>query len=590
MSAISSSLKPFVINSTDIQFLIDQVNFVPLFDAAGNIIVAWDGTGTVYNFAHVAYADQGSAAANLAKWGQSYQNFTDLSGTRDVSGYWNNLAPLLAHYGDTGQLFPRMMTAEYSGYLAQVTGTATTGPILVVSADPVVTTADTNIAQLFDSGVYSVFSAPGVTKMLHEIVTTGTTVETAIAQVISTQVVDGHHVAPTETTTTTDSTTTTTSFDFLKDETTTTLTTAVGTSTTVSAAVVQTSATTVTTDVLAGVAVTTLSGAELDGAYHNFTTDYALAHQDYTIKAAIDGVSEGDTTATDGTAINVKNVVDYTPRMITRTVTTAGVTYDTWANHQTMDDGAGGTIPNPDAANHTTNEIYYSPDTGEAVVLDWGQLETVANGGEGQVDTQARLSTSAGQDDHFIGGLNPGVSPSNGFFVLFGQFFDHGLDFIDKGQLDASGNNVTIKIALAIDDPLYGMKGPDGQPVTSITINRATVQTLDANGSEYINHVSPFIDQSQTYGSDVQRTQLLREWVKDPAGSSFHAGMTLFDGQTLATQWMKPDGTLTNDTLPTLNELRAHVIATGRDALTWEDVGNLRNRDACRPRCCRCQR
>ena len=57
------------------------------------------------------------------------------------------------------------------------------------------------------------------------------------------------------------------------------------------------------------------------------------------------------------------------------------------------------------------------------------------------------------------------------------------------------------------------MLGPDGRPVTEITINRATVQTVDANGSEYINHVSPFIDQSQTYGSDVQRTQLLREWV-----------------------------------------------------------------------------
>ena len=67
-------------------------------------------------------------------------------------------------------------------------------------------------------------------------------------------------------------------------------------------------------------------------------------------------------------------------------------------------------------------------------MLDWGVLETVANGGEGQVDTQARLAASAGQGDHFIGALNPGVSPSNGFFVLFGQFFDHGLDFIDKGQ------------------------------------------------------------------------------------------------------------------------------------------------------------
>ncbi|MCK1379618.1 heme peroxidase, partial [Bradyrhizobium sp. 24] len=176
--------------------------------------------------------------------------------------------------------------------------------------------------------------------------------------------------------------------------------------------------------------------------------------------------------------------------------------------------------------------------------------------------------------DHFLGGLNPGVSPSNGFFVLFGQFFDHGLDFIGK----ASGQ--TIKIALASDDPLYGMLGPDGRPVHEITINRATVQTVDANGPEYVNHTSPFIDQSQTYGSHEQLTNLLREWVADPATGQYHAGMNLFDGQTLEIAWTKPDGTATHQTLPTLDELRAHVDATGRDALTWEDVNDLRNRDA----------
>ena len=537
---INSSLKPFVINATDIQFLIDQVNFTPLFDAGGNIIVAWDGNGAVYNFAGVAYADQGSPAANLALWGQSYQNFTDLAGTRDVSGYWNNLTPLLSHYGDAGHIFPRMVTADYSGYVVQVTGTVTTGPIILTSLEPVVTTADTNIQLLVDDGIVSVAAPPGVTsKTLHEVISSGTTIMTAIAQTVATTVVDGHHLVATQTTTSTETTTTTTSYDYVKDEVTTTLVTPFATIETVNATVIQTTAAVVTTDVVTGAAVTTLTGGELDGSNHTFAsipadvlagwaglspedlalakaawqTNYALDHQDYTVQGALGGGAEGDTTASDGTAINLLNVVDYTPRMISRTITTAGVTYDTWANHQTMDDGLGGTIANPDAASHTLNEIYYSPETGEAVVLDWGLLDTVANGGEGQVDTQARLDASAGQDDHFIGGLNPGVSPSNGFFVLFGQFFDHGLDFIDKGQLDANGKNITIKIALAVDDPLYGMIGPDGRPVTEITINRATVQTVDAEGSEYVNHVSPYIDQSQTYGSDVQRTQLLREWV-----------------------------------------------------------------------------
>jgi Animal haem peroxidase/RTX calcium-binding nonapeptide repeat (4 copies) len=271
--------------------------------------------------------------------------------------------------------------------------------------------------------------------------------------------------------------------------------------------------------------------------------------------------------AVDGTAITVNNVVDYTPRMISLATTTAGVTYETWGDVNHAGD--------PLAVNHSPTEIYYNPTSGLPVVTSWGQLETTLNGGLGQVDTQARFAGSAGEGDHFIGGLNPGVSPSNGFFVLFGQFFDHGLDFIDKG-----GQGATVKITLATTDPLYGMMGPDGRPVHEITINRATVNSVDANGAEYVNHTSPFIDQSQTYGSHDQLTTLLRKWVVDPVSGAFHAGMNLFDGQTLATQWKDANGNLTNATLPTLNELRAHVEATGRDGLTWEDVSNYRNRDS----------
>jgi Ca2+-binding RTX toxin-like protein len=278
----------------------------------------------------------------------------------------------------------------------------------------------------------------------------------------------------------------------------------------------------------------------------------------------------GAQTTTDGTAVTILNVVDYTPRMISLTTTTAGVEYDTWANHS----GA------PGSASHSPNEIYYDAN-GVASVLTWGNLATSGedpDNGLGQVDTQARLSTSAGLGDHFIGGLNPGVSPSNGFFVLFGQFFDHGLDFIDKG-----GQGKTVKITLSAADPLYGMNGPDGNPVHEITINRATVNSVDANGAEYVNHTSPFIDQSQTYGSHEQLTTLLREWIVDPSTGQYHAGMKLLDGHTLAHQWQLSDGTMTDQTLPTLNELRAHLEATGRggvNALTWEDVNNLRNRDA----------
>jgi Ca2+-binding RTX toxin-like protein len=435
---MSNSLKPFVIDQSDIDFILSQVNFRPLFDASGNAIILWNGTGNVYD-SHGNLIGQGGTVAGdaasltaIAQWGQSYYSEFDFAGLRDPSGLNNNLSLINSTFGAVDQIFTRSAPADYAGYSS----------VVQAVADRVYAAAKI---------YYSSYSAA-----------TG-----------------GFNPA-------------------------------------------------------------------LNG--------------DYAIKA--DPV--GAQTATDGTRIDQPNVVDYTPRMISLTTTTGGVTFDTWGNHP-GDTGA---------TSHQANEIYYDPAAGTAKVLEWGQLATVADGGLGQVDTQARLAASAGQNDHFIGGLNPGVSPSNGFFVLFGQFFDHGLDFIGK----ASGQ--TIKIALASDDPLYGMLGPDGQPVHEITINRATVQTVDANGPEYVNHTSPFIDQSQTYGSHEQLTTLLREWVKDPATGQYHAGMNLFDGQTLDTAWTRPDGTSTHQTLPTLDELRAHVEATGRDALTWEDVNDLRNRDA----------
>lgn len=43
-----ASLKPFVLNLDDLEFLLRQVNFRPLFDIDGNAITNWDGVGSVY--------------------------------------------------------------------------------------------------------------------------------------------------------------------------------------------------------------------------------------------------------------------------------------------------------------------------------------------------------------------------------------------------------------------------------------------------------------------------------------------------------------------------------------------------------------
>ena len=588
MAIINPALKPFVLNATDIQFLLDQVKFKPLFDVSGNAIINWDGTGTVYN-AYGAIIGVGGAVAGdaaaltaIATYGTSYQNVTDLAGLRDPSGFNNNLTLVHAHWGQAGYDFPRTVAAIYDKYSQEVILPADT----IFTALPLVTNPNTaittnNVLSSSTNGGGSLTSNNiTVAKSVLEQIGVATVVSEGTS--VATSVRDGHHqfVNLIDTTTTTSTTTSTYLFD--TTATTSTITdvlhpantaTTTQTQTTQTAPVQQGPTVTAT-----GPTVQTLSGGELD------TTTMINGQLAHTFKGVVStGVGTVGTygTITNGvtTAANYANpwdsVVDYTPRMISRVTTTADVKYDTWANHKFLADGV---TANPLAATHVPNEIYYDAN-GLATVLDWGLLKTVANGGLGQVDTQARLDASAGKNDHFIGGLNPGVSPSNGFFVLFGQFFDHGLDFIDKG-----GQGSVIKIALAVDDPLYGMLGPDGRPVTSITINRATVDHMDANGTpQYANHTSPFIDQSQTYGSASQVTNLLREWVSDTttaAPGDFHAGMNMLDGHTLATAWVNGHGQTVNDTLPTLNELRAHILATGRDGLAWEDISDLRNRDA----------
>lgn len=202
--------------------------------------------------------------------------------------------------------------------------------------------------------------------------------------------------------------------------------------------------------------------------------------------------------------------------------------------------------------------------------------------------------------ENFIENTNSyAADPSySGWFVLFGQFFDHGLDFIPK-----PGGGPTIQIALAVDDPLYGKIGPDGKPTTSIVISRAT-PSYDSNGVlQYHNTDSPYIDQNQTYGATDQITMLLRQWVVDPNNPNHYIpGASLLDGHTVQTEYLSTvfadqsstdaagnfvndgfsaDGQgLTNRTLPTLNELRAALAATHRSDLTYEDINNYRLRDA----------
>jgi Ca2+-binding RTX toxin-like protein len=238
------------------------------------------------------------------------------------------------------------------------------------------------------------------------------------------------------------------------------------------------------------------------------------------------------------------NVVDYTPRMISQTVDSSNI---------------------------------FDPLHG----ADSAMATAIANGLE--VETRTFVaSDGAVHDEAILRNLNSvALDPSlSGWNTLFGQFFDHGLDFIDK-----PGAGVKIKISLAPNDPLY--RAPDlahGDPGnTSITITRATIASTAAMGPEYTNHDTPYIDQNQTYGGDVQITNLLREWVKDASGT-WVPGASLLDGhQTVAYHsdvFSDAGAGMTTRTLPTLTELRAALTETGRADLSWEDIANYRMRDA----------
>lgn len=107
-----------------------------------------------------------------------------------------------------------------------------------------------------------------------------------------------------------------------------------------------------------------------------------------------------------------------------------------------------------------------------------------------------------------------GLSPSfNGWMTFFGQFFDHGLDLVTKG------NNGTVFVPLLPDDPLYVA----GSNTNFMVLTRATqvngpgadgiLGTADDTTHESINTTTPFIDQNQTYTSHPSHQVFLREYV-----------------------------------------------------------------------------
>jgi Ca2+-binding RTX toxin-like protein len=128
---------------------------------------------------------------------------------------------------------------------------------------------------------------------------------------------------------------------------------------------------------------------------------------------------------------------------------------------------------------------------------------------------------------------DPDAAPFNTWFTLFGQFFDHGLDLVEKG------GNGTVFMPLSPDDPLYDAGGPDrvpnsGDETNFMVLTRATNQpgpdgvlgTAD-DIHEQTNRTTPFVDQNQTYTSHPSHQVFLREYALDAEGHPVATGRLL---------------------------------------------------------------
>lgn len=174
-----------------------------------------------------------------------------------------------------------------------------------------------------------------------------------------------------------------------------------------------------------------------------------------------------------------------------------------------------------------------------------------------------------------------GISaPFNAWMTFFGQFFDHGLDLITKG------NNGTIYVPLQPDDPL--VLGPNGvndgiDPLTGqalgddlsphlrfMAVTRSTpvegpgpdgvMGTADDTDHEGENTTTPFVDQNQTYTSHASHQVFVREYAFNGDGHPVSTGKLLDGG---------------NGGLPTWAEVKANARDFLGIELTDGDVLNI---------------
>lgn len=153
-------------------------------------------------------------------------------------------------------------------------------------------------------------------------------------------------------------------------------------------------------------------------------------------------------------------------------------------------------------------------------------------------------------------------APVNMWFVFFGQFFDHGLDQVNKG------GNGTIIVPMAEDDPLWATTPAE---LRFMALTRATnlagpdesIGTAD-DVREHANRTTPWVDQNQTYTSHPSHQVFLREYAGGAEGN-LHATGRLLNGDD-------QDGDGVRDGLATWDDIKEQARTELGIELVDEDV------------------
>jgi Ca2+-binding RTX toxin-like protein len=174
-------------------------------------------------------------------------------------------------------------------------------------------------------------------------------------------------------------------------------------------------------------------------------------------------------------------------------------------------------------------------------------------------DSNPAARAADGDGDSLIANVAPdaNAAPFNQWFTLFGQFFDHGLDLVNKGK------NGSVIIPLQPDDPLYVAGSNENFMVLTRATNQPGPDGIVGTGDdihEHTNQATPFIDQNQTYTSHPSHQVFLREYALDANGKPVATGALLDHA---------------GGGLPTWGDIKAQARTILGINLTDEDVTNI---------------